>query len=110
MHFITIRKLQREFGLSYVAAAKLIEKQRRLAMKPYRLFRALLWCGLAIFVALAFTDIPHQHDLMRWIPLVMPPLAFAQLYLIHRASRAPILAAARALQARGNAGAPSRSE
>ncbi len=110
MNFITIRKLQREFGLSYLAAVKLIEEQHKQARKRYRLLGALIGCGMVAFVTLAITGVQNLHDLLRWIPAAMLPLVLLHLYLVQRASRVPILAAARELQARGNTHALSRSD
>lgn len=79
-------------------------------MQRYPLFRVLLWCALVGLVVLAFTDTPQLHRLMSWSPLVLLPLVFAHLYLINRASRVPILVAARELQTRGNTSPRPRSE
>ena len=104
MDFITIKKLQREFGLSYVTAAGIIGEQSRLARKRYRMLGVLYCCGMLTFVGLTFTDIHLPHDAQRLIPLVMLPLILSQHYLAARASRELILAAARARQPGGNAG------
>lgn len=110
MNFITIKKLQREFGLSFVAAANLIETQQKTAMKRYRPLTVLNLCGMAGFIVLTFVDVQSWHDVVRWIPLAMLPLLLAHLYLVNRAARASILAAAQKPKALGNADAPCRSE
>ncbi len=110
MNFITINKLQREFGLSYLVAVNLLEEQHSRARKRYRPLGVLIGCCMAVFVTLTFTGIQNLRDLLRWIPVALLPLVFMHLYLIQRASRAPILAAARELQVRGNTGTPCRSE
>ena len=104
MKLITIKKLQREFGLSYVTAAGIIGEQSRLAHKRYRMLGALFSCGMLTFVVLVFTGIHLPHEAQRWMPLAMLPLILLQHYLITRASREPILAAARACRPGGNAG------
>ena len=104
MALITIKRLQREFGLSYVAAAGIIGEQRKLAWKRYRMLSAFLSCGWLIFVGLTFADIQLPHGAQRWMPAAILPLVAWQHYLITRASREPILAAARARQPGGNAG------
>jgi hypothetical protein len=100
---ITIKKLQREFGLSHVTAAGIIGEQRSLAWKRYRMLSALSSCGWLIFVGFTFADTRFPHGVLCWIPFVMLALMLFQHYLITRASREPILAAARARQPRGNA-------
>lgn len=110
MHFITIKNLQREFGLSYLTAANLIEEQHKLASKRYRPLIVLNLCGMAGFIVLTLAGVQSRHDAVRLIPVAMLPLLLAHVYLFNRASRASILAAARELQARGNTRAPSWSE
>lgn len=104
MDFITVKRLQREFGLSYVTAAGIIGEQRKLAWRRYRMLGALISCGWLIFFGLTFADTHFPHGALRWIPFAMLPLMLFQYYLITRASREPILAAARARQPAGNAG------
>ncbi len=110
MNFITVKKLQREFGLSYLVAVNLLEEQHRQARKRYRLPSLLIGSCMVVFVALTIAGVQHWHGVLRWLPLATVLLVLMQLYLIQRAARAPILAAARELQARGNTSAPSRSE
>ena len=81
MHFITIEKLQREFGLSFVTAGNLIAEQHRLARKRYRLLEVLTGCGMVGFLALTFAGIPSRRGIVCWLPLAMLPLAFTHLYL-----------------------------
>ena len=100
MRLITIGKLQREFGLSYVTAAGIIGEQRKLAWKRYRMFSALISGGWLIFVGLTFADIHLPHGAQRWIPAAMLPLVAWQHYLVTRASRELILAEARARSAK----------
>ena len=95
MNFITIKKLQREFGLSYVDAADLIEDQRKIAAKRYRPLIVLTLCGMAAFVALTLAGVPGWSGVVRWIPLAMLPLLLAHLYVVSRAARRSILTAAR---------------
>ena len=87
MALITIKKLQREFGLSYVTAAGIIREQSRLARKRYRMLSAFLSCGWLIFVGLTFAGIHLPHGAQRWMPAAMLPLVAWQHYLITRASR-----------------------
>ena len=103
MAFITIKRLQREFGLSYVAAAGIIGEQRKLAWKRYRMLSAFLSGGWLIFVGLTFAGIHLPHDAQLLMPIAMLPLVAWQHYLVTRASRELILAAARARQSGGNA-------
>lgn len=103
MALITIRKLQREFGLSYVSAAGIIGDQRKLAWKRYWMLSALISCGWLTFVGFTFAGTGFSHGALSWIPLAMLLLMLFQHYLTMRASREPILAAARARQPRGNA-------
>ena len=100
MRLITIARLQREFGLSYVTAAMIIDEQGRLARQHYRMLGVLYGCGMLTFVGLAFTDIHWPHDAQLLIPLAMLPLILLQHFLVARASRELILAAARARSAR----------
>lgn len=102
MDFITVKKLKRDFGLPHVAAANLIGEQRKLAMKRYWLLNTLLWCGMLIFGGLTYTGIDLPYDAVHWIPLAMLPLVVLQQYLIHRDSRAPILARVHAWRIGGN--------
>lgn len=104
MVLITIKKLQREFGLSHVIAAGIIGEQRKLAWKRYRMLSALISCGWLIFVGCTFADTHFPHGVLRWMPFAMLLLMLFQHYLMTRASREPILAAARARQLHGNAG------
>lgn len=94
MNFVGIKKLQREFGLSYAAAASLLETQRKAAMKRFRSLVALSLCGMASYIVLTFVDVESWHDAVHWIPLAMLSLLVAHLYLVNRASRASILAVA----------------
>lgn len=103
MDFISVKRLQREFGLLHVTAAGIIGEQRKLAWKRYRMLSALISCGWLIFVGITFVDSHFPHGVLRWTPFVMLPLMLFQHCLITRASREPILAAARARQPRGNA-------
>lgn len=100
MRLITIGRLQREFGLSYVTAAGIIDEQNRLARKRYRMLGVLYCCGMLTFVGLTFAGIHWPHDAQLLIPLAMLPLILSQHYLITHASREPILAAARARSAK----------
>lgn len=104
MVLITIKKLQREFGLSHVTAAGIIGEQRKLAWKRYWMLSALISCGWLIFAGCIFADTRFSHGVLRWMPFAMLMLMLFQHYLITRASREPILAAAHARQPRGNAG------
>lgn len=110
MNFISIKKLQREFGLSYIAAANLIEEQRGIAVKRYRPIIVLTLCGMAGFLALTLAGVPSWRDVVRFIPIAMLPLLLAHLYLVNRATRASILAIVAKGQMPGNACASSRSE
>ena len=104
MALITIKSLQREFGLSYATAAGLIREQGRLARKRYRMLGVLFSCGMLVFAGLTFTGTHLPHGAQYWIPLAVLPLILSQHYLIARASRELTLTAARARQTRGNAG------
>ena len=100
MKLITIGRLQREFGLSYVAAAGIIGEQRKLAWKRYRMLGILYFCGMLVFLGLTFTDIHLPHNAQLLMPIAMLPLILSQHYLVTRASRELILAAARARSAK----------
>ena len=104
MALITIRKLQREFGLSYATAAGIIREQSRLARKRYRMLGVLFSCGMLIFAGLILTGTHLPHGAQYWIPLAVLPLILSQHYLSACASRELILTAARAQQTHGNAG------
>lgn len=54
MSFATIRSLQRDYGLPFVAAANLIHEQTALARKHYRVWFVLGGIGLAVMIAGAF--------------------------------------------------------
>lgn len=69
MRLITISRLQCEFGLSYVTAARGIDEQGWLARKRYRMLGAVYGCGMLIFVGLTFTGIQWPHDAMLLMPL-----------------------------------------
>ena len=99
MKLITIGRLQREFGLSYVTAAGIIDEQSRLARKRYRMLGVLYFCGMLAFLGLTFTDIHLPHDAQLLMPIAMLPLILSQHYLVTRASRELILAEARARSA-----------
>ena len=100
MKRVTIRGLQREFGLSYATAAGIIGAQRKLAFKRYRLLGAVYSCGMLIFVGLTFMSIHLPHDAQLWMPLALLPLIPLQYYLVTRDSRELILAAACARSAK----------
>ena len=95
MKLITIGRLQREFGLSYVTAAGIIDEQSRLARKRYRMLGVLYFCGMLAFLGLTFTDIHLPHDAQLLMPIAMLPLILSQHYLVTRASRELTLAEAR---------------
>lgn len=99
MKFITIRRLQREFGLPFVAAAGIIGEQRRLAWKNYRPLRWLTGSVCLVIAGSAIFDIRLPRGILPLLWLVVVTLAFMRTYLVHRASREPILAAARAQSA-----------
>ena len=104
MALITIKSLQREFGLSYATAAGLIRERGRLARKRYRILGVLFSCGMLVFAGLTFTGTHLPHGAQYWIPLAVLPLILSQHYLSARASRELILTVARARQTHGNAG------
>ena len=85
MKRITIRGLQREFGLSYATAVGIIGAQRKLAFKRYWMLGLVYSCGMLIFVGLTFMSIHLPHDVQLMIPLAMLPLVLLQHYLITRA-------------------------
>ena len=104
MRLITIARLQREFGLSYVTAAMIIDEQCRRARQRYRLLGVAHGCGMLVFVGLIFTDIHWPHHAQLLLLLTILPLMLSRHYLVTRASRELILAEARA---RSTATAPA---
>ena len=64
------------------------------------MFSALISSGWLIFVGLTVADIHLPHGAQRWIPTALLLLVAWHYYLITRASREPILAAARARSAK----------
>jgi hypothetical protein len=66
------------------------------------MLRALISCGWLIFVGFTFADTDFPHGALRWLLFAMLLFKLFQHYRTMRASREPILAAARARQPRGN--------
>lgn len=54
MRLASIKSLQRDHGLPFVAASNIIHEQVTLARKHYRVWFALGWIGLAIVLVDAF--------------------------------------------------------
>lgn len=96
MDFITVKKLQGEFGLSFVTATNIIDEHRRQAWKRYWPMTIVAWIFLLASVVTDFSDHRLSHRATFLLSLVALALVSLQLYLVHRASRVPILAAARA--------------
>lgn len=98
MALITIRRLQREFGMPIMRASTLVHEQRALATRRHRM---LWWVAIACVLASSASSMFDLHwpALVRdalWLAGAM--LVFLLIYLVHRDSREPILAAARAWQ------------
>lgn len=95
MALITVGRLQREFGLSFTAASALVNEQRALASRRHRvLLMGMIACNVVLLasyvLALHWSALAVQSILL--LALLLGAL---HLYLTHRDSRAPILAAAR---------------
>lgn len=93
---ITARRLQREPSLSFTAASARVNQQRALASRRHRV---LLWAMIAcnVLVLASYVLVPHGPAwVVQAILLIALLLGALHLYLTHRQSRAPILAAARA--------------
>jgi len=95
MAWITITRLQREYGLSVLAASTLVDEQRRLAARRHRILQgAATACALAA-AASAIFDLHWPKIVSGALWLLGLALIFPFVYLVHRDSREPILAAAR---------------
>jgi len=100
MDFVTVKKLQGEFGLSFATAERIIHEHRRQAWKRYWPLSIPAWLFLLASVAPEFANhrLPHHATLL--LSLAALALVGLHLYLMHRASREPILVAARARSAK----------
>lgn len=99
MDFITVKKLQDEFGLPFVTATNIIDQHRKQAWKRYWPMTILAWIFLLASVVPDFADLHLSHQATFLLSLAAIALVSLQLYLVHRASREPILAAAHAQSA-----------
>jgi hypothetical protein len=96
MALITVRYLQREFGLPILKASTLINEHRSAASRRHRtLWLVATICVLASASSGIF-DLHWPKAISATCWLVGLVLIFLLLYLIQRDSREPILAAARA--------------
>lgn len=97
MKFVTVKQLQREFGLPFTVAERIVQEQMALARQRYRRWNTPIYVGLAASIACTFAP---DGSLAYRIGHVLLPLCMGAtgilLGLVRRRAQAPILAAARA--------------
>lgn len=96
MSFASIKTLQRDYGLPFVAASSIIREQTMLARRHYRAWFALGGIGLAIVLVGAFTlSRPFADTTFDFVwPCTCLCTGIGEL-LARRRAQAPILAVAR---------------
>ncbi|MDO1529453.1 hypothetical protein QMK61_11490 [Fulvimonas sp. R45] len=105
MALVTVTRLQREFGMPILEASTLINEQRGVASRRHRMaWLATTVCALASGAS-GIADLHGPKAVVETLWLASLALVFLTLYLVHRDSREPILAAARAWRT----GAPGAS-
>lgn len=99
MALVTVARLQREFGMPMLEASRLINAQRGAASRRHRmLWLATTACVLASGAS-SIADLHWPRAVVETLWLAALALVFLTLYLVHRDSRGPILAAACAWRA-----------
>lgn len=97
MRSITTKQLQRDYGLSYVAAETLIQQQLTRARGHCRRWQTAIFIGVAANLALLFApdDSLYYRATEFTLPLTCIVLGVIAC-LVRRRAQAPILAVARA--------------
>lgn len=96
---ITVSYLQREFGMPILEASTLIDEHRRVASRRHRtLWLVTTTCVLASSAS-SIADLHWPKTVVTTLWLAGLTLVFLTLNLVHRHSREPILAEARAWRA-----------
>lgn len=96
MNFITVARLQREFGLSIMRASNIISEQRALAFRRHLPLAVVSWGCLLVVAGSSILGfhLPKGVASLLWLAAVV--LILLRVFLVHRVSREPILAAAHA--------------
>lgn len=101
MRFVTVRQLERDFGLPFTVAERILREQMALARQPYRRWNAPVIVVLAASLACTFASDGSWVDHVGHLLLLTGVIASSVLFcLTRRHAQAPILAAARAAAAR----------
>jgi len=96
MALVTVRYLQREFGLPILEASTLIHEHRTAASRRHRLLWLVATACVLASSASGIADLHWPKAVIGALWLAGLVLIFLLLYLIQRDSREPILTAARA--------------
>jgi hypothetical protein len=99
MTLVTVASLQREFGMPLREASVLVNRYRGLASRRHRALYLAASASLLASLACSVAQPRWPAALPDTLWLSALALAGLALYRIHRDSRAPILAAARAWRA-----------
>jgi|SRR5690348_4606408 hypothetical protein len=100
MNFITVARLQREFGLPIMRASNIISEQRALAFRRHLPLAVVGWCCLLVVAGSSILDfhLPKGVTSSLWLAALV--LILLRTLVAHRVSQEPILAAARAWRSR----------
>lgn len=99
MALVTVAGLQREFGMPLHEASLLVSRCRGMASRRHRTLHLAARASLLASLACSVARLRWPAGLLDALWLTALALAGLALYRIHRDSRAPILAAARAWRA-----------
>lgn len=101
MRFITVKQLQRDFGLPFTTAERILREQMALAQRHYRRWNFLVFAGLSASLACNFAADGSPVHIAGLFGFSLSMFVFsAVICMARRHAQAPILAAARAAAAR----------
>lgn len=100
MNFITVARLQREFGLPIMHTSNIINEQRALAFRRHLPLAVVSWGCLLVGVGSSIFGfhLPKGVASSLWLAAVV--LILLRVFLVRRVSREPILVAAHAWRSR----------